>query len=300
MFDIAIGGTALVVTMLLLFALVIGVILFLRHTFSSNDKNALAAKYADGNLPLTARNKYPEANPFQWRTVFLLSGLMLAFLTVVLAFSYTAYEDEIFIPEGAMELEDDMLIEPPRTAEPPPPPPPPPPPVIEEVPEEELTEEEEPEFVDQTIEEETTVEEPEVDDAPPPPPPPPPPPEPEVEEIFKVVEQMPRFNSSKCEGLGDKKEIEKCAQQEMLKFIYKNIKYPPIARENGVEGTVVVRFVVDKDGSVDEPEVLRDIGAGCGDEALRVVKMMPKWKPGKQRGRNVKVYFNLPVKFKLE
>ena len=89
-----------------------------------------------------------------------------------------------------------------------------------------------------------------------------------------------------------------------MEFIYKNIKYPPIARENGVEGTVVIRFVVDKDGSVDEPKILRDIGAQCGAEALRVVNMMnnmpQKWIPGKQRGKPVKVYFNLPVKFRLE
>lgn len=86
----------------------------------------------------------------------------------------------------------------------------------------------------------------------------------------------------------------------MLQFIYSNIKYPSIARENGVEGMVVVKFVVEKDGSITLPEVIRDIGAGCGQEALRVVSMMPKWEPGKQRGRAVRVQFNLPVKFKLE
>ena len=87
----------------------------------------------------------------------------------------------------------------------------------------------------------------------------------------------------------------------MLEFIYKNIKYPPIARENGVEGTTVIRFVVDKDGSVQDPQIVRDIGAQCGQEALRVVELMNskglKWIPGKQRGKAVKVYFNLPVKF---
>jgi protein TonB len=111
---------------------------------------------------------------------------------------------------------------------------------------------------------------------------------------------MPRFLSAECESKGSKEEIKQCAQGEMLKFIYKNIKYPPIARENGVEGTVVIRFVVDKNGNVKEPEILRDIKAGCGAEAMRVVNMMPKWKPGQQRGRKVPVYFNLPVKFKLE
>lgn len=105
------------------------------------------------------------------------------------------------------------------------------------------------------------------------------------EEVFKVVEQKPEYPDGEA---------------AMLKFIYENIKYPPIARENGVEGTVYVRFVVEKDGSVSNTEIVRDIGAGCGEEAMRVVKKFPRWNPGKQRGRPVRVYFNLPVKFKLE
>ncbi|MCC6726269.1 MAG: energy transducer TonB [Saprospiraceae bacterium] len=107
----------------------------------------------------------------------------------------------------------------------------------------------------------------------------------EPEEVFKVVEQKPEYPDGEA---------------AMLKFIYENIKYPNIARENGVEGTVYVRFVVEKDGSVSNVEVVRDIGGGCGEEAMRVVKKFPKWNPGKQRGRAVRVFFNLPVKFKLE
>ena len=136
----------------------------------------------------------------------------------------------------------------------------------------------------------------------PPPPPPPPPPAPEVEEIFKVVEQMPRFPG--CEDIANEAERKQCAQKKLLEFIYENIKYPAIARENGVEGMVVVSFVVEGDGSISAPEVMRDIGAGCGDEALRVVKLMnelnKKWIPGRQRGRPVRVQFNLPVKFQLQ
>jgi protein TonB len=104
------------------------------------------------------------------------------------------------------------------------------------------------------------------------------------EEVFKVVEQKPEFPDGEA---------------AMLKFIYDNIKYPSIARENGVEGMVVVSFVVEKDGSISDARIARDIGAGCGQEAVRVVNMMPKWNPGKQRGRPVRVQFNLPVKFKL-
>jgi protein TonB len=133
--------------------------------------------------------------------------------------------------------------------------------------------------------------------APPPPPPPPPPPTPRRAEIFKVVEEMPAFPG--CEDKTDRAEKKKCSIEKMNTFIYDNLRYPKIAKENGVEGTVVVRFAVEKDGSLSNPEVVRDIGAQCGAEALRIVKSMPKWNPGKQRGRPVRVQFNLPVKFKL-
>lgn len=91
-----------------------------------------------------------------------------------------------------------------------------------------------------------------------------------------------------------------CYDRELLKFIYANLKYPTVARENGVEGTVYVRFVVEKDGSITAPEIVRDIGAGCGDEALRIVKRMPKWTPAMKNGTPVRAWFNLPIKFKLE
>lgn len=134
--------------------------------------------------------------------------------------------------------------------------------------------------------------------APPPPPPPPPPPSSQRAEIFKVVEEMPAFPG--CEEKTDRTEKKKCSTEKMNTFIYSNLLYPEIAKESAVQGIVVVRFAVEKDGSLTNIEVVRDIGAGCGEEALRIVKAMPKWNPGKQRGREVRVQFNLPVKFKLD
>lgn len=87
--------------------------------------------------------------------------------------------------------------------------------------------------------------------------------------------------------------------EALYKFFQDNIQYPQLALENGIEGRVYVTFVVETDGSITNPRLLRDIGGGCGQEALRVVKMMPKWKPGKQQGKVVRVQFNLPVKFVL-
>ena len=85
----------------------------------------------------------------------------------------------------------------------------------------------------------------------------------------------------------------------MYKYLAQNIKYPQLARENNITGRVFVTFVVERDGSVTGVRVLRDIGGGCGQEAVRVVKSMPKWTPGKQRGKAVRVQYNLPVNFSL-
>ena len=134
--------------------------------------------------------------------------------------------------------------------------------------------------------------------APPPPPPPPPPSVEMEEEIFMVVEDMPLFPGCDEVKAKDKKRI--CAEEKMSDFIYENLNYPEAAKEASTEGTVVIRFVVNKDGSVSKAVIVRDIGKGCGAEALRVVNNMPKWEPGKQRGRPVNVQYNLPVKFNLD
>jgi len=89
-------------------------------------------------------------------------------------------------------------------------------------------------------------------------------------------------------------------EEELMKFLGDNTHYPAIAAETGVEGRVIIRFVVSKTGDVTNVEVTRGFDAACEKEAMRVVKMMPKWIPGKQNGRNVPVYFTLPVYFKLQ
>lgn len=110
--------------------------------------------------------------------------------------------------------------------------------------------------------------------------------QPKEPEIFDRAEVMPTFPGGPT---------------ELVKFLYKNIKYPSLARENGLEGKVIVKFYVDVDGTVREPVVLKDgVGGGCAEEAVRVCKSMPKWSPGSQRGKNVKVYYTLPVTFKLQ
>ena len=129
-----------------------------------------------------------------------------------------------------------------------------------------------------------------------------PPPGPEVEQIFKVVEQMPYFPG--CEERGGLAERKACGDSLLLKFIYDNLIYPPLAQAQRIEGTVVVSFVVDKDGSVRDIQLLRDIGGGCGEEAVRIVNLMVeqqiRWVTRTSRSRPVAVQFTLPVRFRLE
>lgn len=120
---------------------------------------------------------------------------------------------------------------------------------------------------------------------------------PEKGEIFKVVEEMPRFPGCEREHL-TKPEKEACATNLLLAYLNKNLRYPSFALDNGIEGTVVIGFVVEPDGTISNAKIVRDIGGGCGEEALRVVKAMPAWRPGMQSGRAVRVQFNLPVRFR--
>ena len=103
--------------------------------------------------------------------------------------------------------------------------------------------------------------------------------------VFDVVEQMPWFPGG---------------EQELMNFLMKNIKYPKEATDKGTQGRVVVQFIVDKDGSVVEPTVVKSVSPELDQEALRVVKMMPKWRPGKQNGEVVRVRYAIPVSFRLQ
>ncbi len=285
--------------------LALGIIAIFRFRFGHIDRAQLKSRHSQDkskNL-LVGRNKFPEVDTFRYSNLFLQFGLVASLFVIIAALNWTTYDDGVFIPDDALSIDEEITLEVPRSAEPPPPPPPPPPPVIQEVPEEIIEDFDQPEFVDQSIDRETEVRAPEpTEQKLTPPPPPPPPPPPKEEEIFVIAEDMPRFPG--CEDMASKKEKEECAKQKLLEFIYANIQYPAIARENGVEGTTVVSFVVEKDGRVKEAKIVREIGGGCGEEALRVVEQMnnagKRWTPGKQRGKPVRVMFNLPVKFKLQ
>ena len=109
--------------------------------------------------------------------------------------------------------------------------------------------------------------------------------EPEEQEIFDVVEQMPDFPGG---------------QAALMSYLSKNIKYPTIAQENGTQGRVIVQFVVNKDGSIVDAKVARSVDPYLDKEALRVINSMPKWKPGMQRNKPVRVKYTVPVMFRLQ
>lgn len=115
----------------------------------------------------------------------------------------------------------------------------------------------------------------------------------------ELDEHMPRFPG--CEGLGLNDEaVSECMKNKMLQYIYGGLRYPRKEINKNIEGTVVVRFVIEKDGSIGGIKLLRGISNGLGQEVLRLVKSMPTWIPGYQKGVAVSVQFTLPVKFKLQ
>lgn len=115
--------------------------------------------------------------------------------------------------------------------------------------------------------------------------PPLPRPKPAPEEVYDFVSIKPEYPGGEA---------------ALLAYVGQNINYPPTAREALIEGTVVIRFVVDREGRVRDVEILKDIGGGCGSEALRVVSSLGQWKPGEQNGKPVSVRYVLPIRFKLK
>lgn len=225
--------------------------------------------------------KNPKADLEKRRGLFLEIGLVVAMAAALVAFEIKSYdkEDKEQVVRQASEEIEDIVIQTQEQELPPPPPPETPEVTTEfEVVEDdaELTNELGP--VNAEVDESTqnieitpvVVEEEEEE---------------EEAQIFTVVEKDPEFPGG---------------MDALYKYLAQNIKYPTIARENGITGRVYVTFVVERDGSIANPRVLRDIGGGCGAEAIRVVKSMPKWTPGKQSGKAVRVQFNLPVNFNLQ
>jgi len=212
--------------------------------------------------------KNSEVNLERKRGLFLQIGLVIALLVVLGAFEYKTYE-KIAYNLGDLNLDDlEEEIIPITKQEIKPPPPPPPPPEIIEIVEDDVEIEDEIEIEDTESDEDEEIEIIEEDD----------------DEFFMVVENMPIFPGG---DLG------------LMKYIQKNVKYPAIAKEYNITGKVYVSFIVDKLGSVTNVKIVRGVDKNLDAEAVRVVKSLPKYKPGKQRGKSVRVMFTIPINFTL-
>lgn len=221
--------------------------------------------------------KSQQASLEDKKIVYVLMGFIFVLSLCYIALEWTEKEvtkyevvDEDFLIEEEVEIQQ-------TTQETPPPPPPP---VVQEVEVLNVVEDDvETESIEISTEDNkeevviaAPVEAPEEEE--------------EEEVVFVVVESMPEFPGG---------------QQALFKYLGDNVKYPVIAQENGIQGRVICQFVVNKDGSIVDIEVIRSGGDPSLDkEAVRVIKSMPKWKPGKQRGKPVRVKFTLPVNFKLQ
>ncbi|MBI3143193.1 MAG: energy transducer TonB [Bacteroidetes bacterium] len=220
--------------------------------------------------------KSPSADVERWSGVYRDLGLVIALALVLSAFTYrkTTVIENTLTSNIVFDEEEDLAD---ITKEEQKPPPPPPPPEIQVVEDEEIIEEKQPEFeeVDIDVDFEQDLEEPVIED--------------EADEpVFAVVEEMPEFPGG---------------QAALIQFLSKYVVYPEMEKQNDIEGVSYVQFVVDKDGNITNVKILPGTESkgtqNMHNEAMRVITSMPKWKPGKQRGKAVKVSYQIPVRFKL-
>ena len=222
--------------------------------------------------------KSPKASLEDKKMLFVMMGLVMVLSLLYIGFEWTDREVTVYAATDTSLLAEEE-IEVVQTAQELPPPPPPPAPEIVEILNvvEDNVEVASVEINTEDDKNKVVVVSAPVTSAP-------------IEEeednvVFQVVEKMPSFPG------GD---------SQLFKFLNDNVKYPVIAQENGVQGRVICQFVVNRDGSIVDVEVVRSVDASLDKEAIRVIKSMPKWSPGQQRGKPVRVKFTVPVMFRLQ
>lgn len=225
--------------------------------------------------------KSPKADLEKGKLTGLLMGMIVGLAIMFVGFEWSERDIQIAKDEGVTDVIAEEEIEITRPEDAPPPPPPPPAPVVAEelnivdddvqLEQQDIvsSEDNQKEAQVQTYVAPAVVEEEEESS----------------QQIFTVVEQMPEFPGG---------------QGALLQYLAKSIKYPVIAQENGIQGRVSCSFTVNKDGSIVDAEVIRGVDPSLDKEALRVINTMPKWKPGMQRGKPVRVKYTVPVTFRLQ
>lgn len=223
--------------------------------------------------------KTPKADLESKKTVFLQIGLVVVLSLVLVAFEWTSTDVNVdfSLQDEDIEVEEE-IIPITRQEEVKPPPPPPPPAVADilniveddveldeelEIMDTEMSQDDIVDFSNMVFEEETRDE----------------------GEIFMIVEEMPEFPGG---------------TEALQKYLAQSVRYPVIAQENGIQGRVYIQFVINQNGEVTNATILRGVDPSLDREALRVVEAMPKWKPGKQRNRPVRVSYTVPINFVLQ
>ena len=218
--------------------------------------------------------KSPKADLERGKSLSILMGFVVGLAVLFVGFEWSDREITIVQDQGVADIIAEEEVEITRPEDTPPPPPPPPAPAVAEV----LT----------VVEDDVKLDDVDIASAQVEAYTPPAVVEEEEEssqQIFTVVETMPEFPGG---------------QGALLQYLAKSIKYPVIAQENGIQGRVSCSFVVNKDGSIVDAEVIRGVDPSLDKEALRVINSMPKWSPGKQRGKPVRVKYTVPVTFRLQ
>lgn len=227
--------------------------------------------------------KSPKADLEGGIGMSILMGMIVGLAVLFVGFEWSTKDVQVVTAdEGVADIIAEEEIEITRPENTPPPPPPPPAPAVTEVlnvvdddveleqqdiisSEDDVSAAQTETFVAPVVEEEEEEE--------------------SAQQIFTVVEKQPEFPGGTA---------------ELFKYLSKAIKYPVIAQENGIQGRVVCSFVVNRDGSIVDIQVMRGVDPSLDKEAVRVISEMPKWKPGEQRGKPVRVRFILPVQFRLQ
>ncbi|HLW07541.1 MAG TPA: energy transducer TonB [Marinilabiliaceae bacterium] len=223
--------------------------------------------------------KLPKADLENKKAVFMQIGLVVVLSLVLIAFEWTTTDvsiDMSLVDEGAAVEEEIIPITRQEEVKPPPPPPPPKAADILNIVEDDVELDDELEIMDTEMDQDQMVDFSDIvvgDE------------QRESDEVFMIVEEMPEFPGGPA---------------ALQKYLSSSVKYPVIAQENGIQGRVYIQFVISSKGEVTNAVVLRGVDPSLDKEALRVVENMPKWKPGKQRNRPVRVSYTVPINFVLQ
>ena len=219
--------------------------------------------------------KTDQADLTKKSSFFLSIGLFISMILVLTAFEWKNYNENLIDLAGKNVDSFDETMEVPPTEQPPPPAPTVQQPQVVEVPDEEEIKEDIKVNLDVEVTDDT-----------------------KVEQIVMAAEE-PKEETDQIFTIVEESATPKGGIQAFYMYVKEKIKYPPQARRMGIEGRVFVEFVIGKDGSLSEVKAIKGIGAGCDEEAVRIVQAAAAWNPGKQRGKPVRQKYTLPIQFKL-